>query len=66
MADKILKQDGSEYLFHPGKDGSLTDLRKRPMKPLYSPLPRVAKVVPILKSMRSKKRAAVDTGSSRG
>ena len=65
MADKYLKQDGSVFLFKPGKGGSLTDTRKREVKPWdVGPTARVAKVVPILRSRR--KAVQIDTGSSRG
>lgn len=64
MSDQIIQRDGSVFLFKPGQNGSTTELRKRPQKTMDLSYRKVAKVVPILKSMR--KRADADTGSSRG
>lgn len=47
MADKYVKQDGRVFLFKPGQNGSLTDLKKRKPEPMdLGPGEPVAKIVP--------------------
>lgn len=66
MPDQIMQDSGNTYLFKPGKYGSLTQVNKPKSKQMDLSYRKVAKVVPILKSMRKRVAERPDTASSRG
>lgn len=66
MPDRIMQDSGNTYLFKPGKFGSLTQINKPQRKEMDLKYRKVAKVVPLLKSMRKRVAEKTDTASSRG
>lgn len=64
MADKQFVQDGKQYRFKPGENGSLTAPVQRAAMPLVPQPQRISKVVPALKSYRKKYRNPAETQSA--